>query len=120
MTTKVPVKLLDQKVVTSITVVNGALTINYSDGTSVQGSTIPKPKYIEYLDQVAGFVGPFNTPGEGGTNDSGAFAAMQVFVNGVLQVEGRNYTVHVAAGATGNITLVQSPIDRFDLVIFEF
>lgn len=118
MTTKVPVKLLDTKVITDVTFSNGALTFTFSDGTTAAGSSIPKPKYKEYFN-ITG-VGPYDTPGSGGENTSGSFASLQVFVNGVLQIQDQNYTVVVNAGGTGNISLINPPQTAFDLVIYEF
>lgn len=73
-----------------------------------------KPLFKQYLNQVAGTT-VFATPGPGGNNVDNGTATLQVFINGVLQMETIDYTY-----GAGNITLLVPPPVGFNLVIYEF
>jgi hypothetical protein len=73
-----------------------------------------KPLFKQYLNQAAGTT-VFATPGPGGNNVDNGTATLQVFINGVLQMETIDYTY-----GAGNITLLVPPPVGFNLVIYEF
>ena len=78
------------------------------------GLSALRPLFKQYLNQVAGTT-VFATPGPGGNNVDNGTATLQVFINGVLQMETIDYTY-----GAGNITLLVPPPVGFNLVIYEF
>lgn len=78
-----------------------------------------KPLYRRYVGISS--AGPWGTPGPGGNNTNLGEATLQVFVNGILQMEDEDYTVAVGS-PYGTITLLNPPPapTTFNLVIYEF
>ncbi len=105
---------------TSITWTGVALTATdvieaYSCVPVITPALLPKkPLFKQYLNQAAGTT-VFATPGPGGNNVDNGTAALQVFINGILQMETIDYTY-----GAGNITLLVPPPVGFNLVIYEF
>lgn len=89
-----------------------------SEWQPVQGD---KPKYVQYTNVTGGSTGPYATPGIGGSNVNGGTASLQVFLNGVYQIEGLSYTYSTGGSPlTGQITFNSAIPDPSDIIIYEF